>query len=99
MRSLQKGAAALVGAILLAGGSAVPALAAERQVKLTDLSFSSLCEIGGGVYYRGTHAQYCFYPDGTIVVCYDELGCRTYKPEKNGDPGASTSTVGAQKAL
>ena len=77
MRLRMKVAArALVAASALAGGAGVAAAATSGGGIL-----KALCEAGGGYWYPGKYASYCFYKDGSTVIC-DDWGCDKYPPVK-----------------
>ncbi len=69
-------AGALVAASALAGGAGVAAAATSGGGIL-----KALCEAGGGYWYTGKYQSYCFYKDGSIVIC-DDWGCDKYPPVK-----------------
>jgi hypothetical protein len=69
-------AGALMVASALAGGAGVAAAATSGGGIL-----KALCEAGGGYWYKGKYASYCFYRDGSTVIC-DDSGCNKYPPIK-----------------
>ena len=69
-------AGALVAASALAGGGGVAAAATTGGGIR-----KALCEAGGGYWYQGKNQSYCFYKDGSTVIC-DDWGCDKYPPVK-----------------
>ena len=68
-------AGALVAASALAGGAGVATATTSGGI------LKALCEAGGGYWYPGKYASYCFYKDGSTVIC-DDWGCDKYPPAK-----------------
>ncbi|MGH9222679.1 MAG: hypothetical protein ACRD2W_02500 [Acidimicrobiales bacterium] len=73
-------AGALVAASALAGGAGVATATTSGGGIL-----KALCEAGGGYWYQGKYASYCFYKDGSTMICGD-WGCSKYPPVKQATP-------------
>ena len=65
-------AGALVAASALAGGAG----GAEAATSGGGIR-KALCEASGGYWYQGKTVSYCFYKDGSGMIC-DDWGCDRY---------------------